>query len=65
MTYVCVLLVALAFTTLIMGFVWFSVGQTARIRRLVARRTRELSESEQRFRLLVDNAGDAFFLHKP
>jgi len=38
-------------------------GRTARIRRLVAKRTHELSQSEQRFRRLVENAGDAFFLH--
>lgn len=63
MPYVCVLLAVLVVSLLIAGGLWLSVGQTARIRRLVARRTRELSESEQRFRMLVDNAGDAFFLH--
>ena len=31
-----------------------------RVERLVAERTRELHESEQRFRRLVDNAGDTF-----
>ena len=38
-------------------------GRTATVEKLVAERTRELYESEQRFRRLVNNAGDAFFLH--
>lgn len=39
-------------------------GQKARVEQLVAKRTRELAESEWRFRHLVENAGDAFFLHE-
>ncbi|NLF06898.1 MAG: PAS domain S-box protein [Pirellulaceae bacterium] len=53
----------LVVTGLLTGFVYLLTESTARVRRLVALRTRELRDSEQRFRRLVDNAGDAFFLH--
>ena len=57
------LLVGLAMTGLLVGYLLLLTGRTARVEQLVVERTRELGESEQRFRRLVDNAGDAFFLH--
>ena len=58
-----VLLAGLLVTGLLVGYLLLLTGRTARVEQLVAERTRELHESEQRFRRLVDNAGDAFFLH--
>jgi len=60
---VAVLAAGLFITGLLVGYLLLLTGRTARIEQLVAKRTRELNESEQRFRRLVDNAGDAFFLH--
>ena len=57
------LLAGLWVTGLIVGCLFLLIGRTARVEHLVADRTRELHESEQRFRRLVDNAADAFFLH--
>ena len=57
-----VLLGGLLLTALMVGYLLLFSGRTGRVERLVAERTRELGESEQRFRRLVDNAGDAFFL---
>ena len=56
------LLVGLVVTALLVGYLLLLTERTARIERLVAKRARELNESELRFRHLVDNAGDAFFL---
>jgi PAS domain S-box-containing protein len=56
------LLAGLAVTALLVGYIELLAGRTARVERLVAERTRELRESEQRFRRLVDNASDAFVL---
>lgn len=50
-------------TGLLVGYLLLLTGRTARVEKLVAERTHALAESEQRFRRLVDNAGDAFFLH--
>lgn len=50
-------------TFLIAGYLYLATGRTLQVERLVAERTRALRDSEQRFRRLVDNAGDAFFLH--
>lgn len=58
-----VLLIGLLVTCLAVGYFFLLTGRTTRVERLVAERTRELQESEQRFRRLVDNAADAFFLH--
>ena len=57
-----VLLGGLLLTGLLVGYLLLLSGRTAQVEQLVAERTRELRESEQRFRRLVDNAGDAFFL---
>jgi PAS domain S-box-containing protein len=58
-----VLLAGLLMTGFLVGYLHLLTGRTARVEQLVAERTRELQESEQRFRRLVDNAADAFFLH--
>ena len=58
-----VLITGLVVTCLFVGFVYLLTEGTSRVKRLVAQRTRELRASEQRFRRLVDNAGDAIFLH--
>ncbi len=57
-----VLLAGLFITGLLLGYLPLLAGRAARAERLVAERWRELGESERRFRHLVDNAGDAFFL---
>jgi PAS domain S-box-containing protein len=56
-------LTGLAITGLVAGYLLLLTGYTARVERLVTDRTHALTESEERFRTLVDNAGDAFFLH--
>ena len=53
----------LAVTGLLVGYLALLTGRTERVQQLVAERTAALRESEQRFRRLVENAGDAFFLH--
>ncbi len=58
------LLAGLVITVLLVGLLFLLTGRTARVRRLAAQRTQELRASEQRFRRLVENAGDAFFLHE-
>lgn len=57
------LLSSLLVTGLLVGYLVLLAGRAARVARLVAERTLELSESEQRFRNLVENAGDAMFLY--
>jgi PAS domain S-box-containing protein len=57
-----VLLAGLLVTGFLVGYLLLLTGRTARVEQLVAERTRELQESEQRFRRLVDNAADAFVL---
>jgi PAS domain S-box-containing protein len=57
------LLAGLLVTGLFTGWLAMLTGRTATVEKMVTKRTRELYESEQRFRRLVDNAGDAFFLH--
>ncbi len=59
---ILVLPTGLLITALLVGLLFLLTGRTARVRRLVAQRTQELRASEQRFRRLVDSAGDAFFL---
>lgn len=58
-----VLITGLIVTGLFVGFVYLLTERASRVKRLVAQRTRELRASEQRFRRLVENAGDAIFLH--
>ena len=58
-----IFLCGLSITALLVAYLWSLSGRTARIERTVAQRTRELRESEQRFRRLVDNAGDTIILH--
>ena len=60
---ILVLPTGLLITALLVGLLFLLTGRTARVRRLVAQRTQELRASERRFRRLVDNAGDAVFLH--
>ncbi len=50
-------------TGLLSAYLYLLIGRAKRVQQLVAERTDELQQSEQRFRRLVDNAGDAFFLH--
>jgi len=57
-----VFVAGLVVTGILTGFVHVLNGRAARVEQLVAERTQKLRESEQRFRCLVDNAGDAFFL---
>lgn len=59
---ILVLPTGLLITALLVGLLFLLTGRTAHVRRLVAQRTQELRASEQRFRRLVDNAGDAVFL---
>ena len=59
-----VLLAGIVITILLMGLLFLLTGRTTRVRRLAAQRTQDLRASEQRFRRLVENAGDAFFLHE-
>ncbi len=56
------LLAGLLVTGWLAGYLVLSSGRSARVERRVAEQTRELRESEERFRRLVDNAGDGFFL---
>jgi PAS domain S-box-containing protein len=58
-----ILLCGLLATGLLIGYLLLLTGHTARVEAVVAERTRELHESEQRFRRLVDNAGDTIILH--
>ncbi len=48
---------------LLVGLVYVLTGRTARVRRLVTQRTQELRASEQRYRRLVENAGEIIVLH--
>ncbi|MGD0519456.1 MAG: PAS domain S-box protein, partial [Thermoguttaceae bacterium] len=57
------LLAGLLITGLIAGYLFLLTGHATRIEKLVSQRTGELQTSEQRFRLLVENAADAFFLN--
>lgn len=58
-----VLLVGVMITCLATAYFLLISGRAIRVERLIAQRTRELRKSERRFRHLVENAGDAFFLH--
>jgi PAS domain S-box-containing protein len=57
------LVASLLITGLVVGYLFLLSGRTARVEKLVSQRTGELQASEQRFRLLVENAADGFFLH--
>jgi PAS domain S-box-containing protein len=52
-------------TFLIVGYLLLLTQRTAQVEQLAMRRARELNISEQRFRHLVNNAADAFFLRQP
>ena len=57
------LLAGLLITGLIVGYLFLLTERTVRVEKLVSERTWELQASEQRFRLLVENAADGFFLN--
>ena len=57
------LLTGLLITGLMAGYLFLLTGRTSRVEKLVTERNSELQSSEQRFRLLVENAADGFFLH--
>jgi PAS domain S-box-containing protein len=57
------LLTGLLITGLLAGYLFLLTGHTTRVEKLVSQRTGELRTSEQRFRLLVENAADGFFLN--
>ncbi len=57
------LLAGLLITGLMAGYLFLLTGRTARVEKLVSQRSGELQASEQRFRLLVENAADGFFLN--
>jgi PAS domain S-box-containing protein len=50
-------------TAILVGYLYLLTGRTQQVESLAAQRTEALRASEQRFRRLVDGAGDAFFLH--
>jgi PAS domain S-box-containing protein len=56
-------LVGLLTTALSIGFFWQLTGRIASVQRVVAERWRDLRESDQYMRQLIDTMGDAFFLH--
>jgi PAS domain S-box-containing protein len=58
------LLAGLLITGLMVGYLFLLTGRTARVEKLVSQRSGELQASEQRFRLLVENAADGFYLHE-
>lgn len=53
----------LAFTGLFAAYALSLIGRAARGEKLVVERTEKLTASEWRFRQLLDNAGDAIFIH--
>src|SRR3972149_3502249 len=57
------MLAGLLITGLFVGYLMLLTERTARIEKLVTQRAKELQISEQRFRILVENAADAFYLH--
>ena len=57
------LLAGLLITGLIVGYLFLLTERTVQVEKLVSERTWELQASEKRFRLLVENAADAFFLN--
>jgi two-component system sensor histidine kinase NreB len=50
-------------TAILVGYLYLLTGRTEQVEHLVKQRTEALRVSEQRFRRLIDGAGDAFFLH--
>lgn len=56
-------LAGLLITAILVGYMYLLIGRTEQVESLVMQRTEALQESEQRFRRLIDGAGDAFFLH--
>jgi PAS domain S-box-containing protein len=57
------LLAGLLITGLSVGYFWVLTGQIASIERLATERWRNLCESDRYIRHLVDDMGDAIFLH--
>jgi PAS domain S-box-containing protein len=59
---VAMLLAGLLVTGLLLAYLFLLTGRTVRVEQLVAERTWELRESEQRYRSAINNAGDGLFL---
>jgi PAS domain S-box-containing protein len=57
------LLTGFLITGLLAGYLFLLGGRTRRIEKHVSEQTQELRVGEQRFRILVENAADGFFLH--
>jgi PAS domain S-box-containing protein len=55
--------IGLLATAILAGYLYLLTGRTEQVEALVKQRTEALHISEQRFRRLIDGAGDAFFLH--
>ncbi len=58
-----VVFLGLLATAILVSYLYLLTGRTERVEALVKQRTEALLISEQRFRRLIDGAGDAFFLH--
>jgi PAS domain S-box-containing protein len=56
------ILIGLILTAITSGFSYLLIGRTEQVEFLADQRTEALRASEERFRRLVDGAGDAFFL---
>jgi PAS domain S-box-containing protein len=50
-------------TAILSGYLFLLTGRNEQVERLVQHRTEALRVSEERFRRLINGAGDAFFLH--
>jgi PAS domain S-box-containing protein len=50
-------------TAVLVGYLYLLTGRTEKVEALAKQRTEAWRAAEQRFRRLIDGAGDAFFLH--
>jgi PAS domain S-box-containing protein len=55
--------VGFVLTAILVGYLYLLTGRTEQVETLANQRTEAWRTAEQRFRRLVDGAGDAFFLH--